>query len=241
MTKIRILAGYVRPVFEQDLMGQIVPPEKARTQPFEIMCELEMPKRAISFLVTVAVPYAIVREEAAASAMAIRWLSQELPLMLAQRQGWDFFTPARLTLATAVEGNRVSDEFSADVELSVGLNAMAEAAADFIIATEAEFEKAKRALSKLVTENTVYGFQITVGEARRHFQQITLVLEASGSPFEDFDSRAARSAFADYQDLAKRKTENSHGYQTALSSLRTFVYCVSFPRVWGRRPQVLLS
>jgi hypothetical protein len=102
----------------------------------------------------------------------------------------------------------------------------------------AAFDKAKDALSELVTNNTAYGFRITVGEARRHFQVITAVLDANGSPFEDFDARAARSAMEDYADLAKRKNENSHGYRTALTSLQHFVFGVNFPTVWGRRPQV---
>lgn len=238
MATLRINTGFVRPVFEQDWMGQVVPPGLARNQPFEVMCELEMPKRKLAFLVVVSVPLSITHDESRARAMALAWLNKELPLQFAQRQGWDFFTPARLALTTAVEGDPGDGQFFCEVELPARMTEMADSACEFITTTEAEFDKARAALSKLVTYNTAYGFQTTVGEARRHFQVITAVLDANASPFEDFDTGAARSAMGDYLDLAQRKSENSHGYRTALTSLQRFVFGASFPVIWGRRPQV---
>jgi hypothetical protein len=129
MATLRINTGYVRPVFEQDLMGRIIPPERARSQPFELMCELEMPRRKLEFLVIVAVPLSITQDESAASAMAIAWLSKELPSQFARRQGWDFFSPTRLTLTAAVDALPDDHEVRCDVELSARMAEMADAAA----------------------------------------------------------------------------------------------------------------
>ena len=56
MPILRIQSIPLRPVFEQDSRGGIVEREKARTFPFEVACDLELPRRQLSFNVIINVP-----------------------------------------------------------------------------------------------------------------------------------------------------------------------------------------
>lgn len=237
MTTLRIQTVPMRPVFEQDTWGNVVEPAKARAHPFEVTCALALPRRELPFNVIVSVDKTLVPDRKAADAIAFSWLVQELPQALSQGAYWDFFSHTRMSATQAPSEIGPVDRygFEIDVEISSGIATHASAAIDDVEAIERKFDEAKTRLNDLAFNNYALGFKQSVGEARGLFRTIESVLDASAT-LGGYTAADARSAMRDYEELARRQVESNHNYQSSLRSLQHFVFGVTLPAVWGRRP-----
>ena len=238
VTILRIQTTPLRPLFETDFRGEIVEPNRARTQPFEISCELQMSKRRLSFNVKASVPKTLTDDEKHAGRLAMAWLVNVLPNRFAEGGYWDFFDYTKVAVERAVEAEvREFYAHESDVTLSPGIEKEAQAACALLAQTEEKFESAKKRLGDLASKNFAPGFKQSLGEARDLTRAIEQVLGASAT-LGGYSSQDARTALRNYEELAQRQVESNHNYQSALTALQRFAFGVTFPQLWGRRPPV---
>lgn len=237
MTLLRVNSGLHRQVFETDHWGNTVYPDKAKTINVCVSNELILPDSRMPFLVVVKVKKSLLQAGDDADAIAINWLKHSFPSLFAAAHSWDFF---RLTWVDGDTSGPDSDKFK-PFEIDINLNEktakqLSEAVTHLSLARKA-FGDAKERLAELVTHNTPLGFERSILEARPLFDFVERTLSASAD-IGGYSPREARSAWENYQELSRRKTENNHNYQCALSTLRRFVYGVNFPTYWGKQPDI---
>jgi len=237
MTLLRVNSGLHRQVFETDHWGNTVYPDKAKTINVCVSNELILTDGRMPFLVVVKIKKSQLQAGDDADAIAINWLKHSLPSFLAAAHYWDFFKH------TWIDGDASgpdSEKFKS-LEIDITLNErtakqLSEAVTHLSLARTA-FDSAKKRLAEFVAHNTPLGFEHSVSEARPLFNSVERTLSAAAD-IGGYSPRDARSAWSDYQELSRRKMENNHNYQCALSSLRQFVYGVNFPTYWGKRPDI---
>jgi hypothetical protein len=207
-----------------------------------VCSELVLDQGKLRFNTVVCIPKTLAVEEKRAKQLALSWLGGNLVRQMAEAGRWNFFQ-ARQLHVRASEGLQPIDEGTVveqdmqDIVVPAPFEAEAAEAIALLAEIEAKFETARERLSDLVSNSTALGFSMSLGEARKLMQGVEMVLQAGD---ESGRSRASdvRRALQDYEELARRKQENNTNYQSALHSLKSFVYGLSFPTTWRSQPGV---
>ena len=214
-------------------------PVSASAEPTSVCvrCELETDIGDIAFYVLVKVKKLYASSETKAQEFAVAWLANQLPEHFRQPNYWNFFQctefrPEELPITTEV---KLTQAFSVDLDLSPGLQKTVEESIAHLSQVRLRFVAAKERLWELVASNSPFGFAQTTEEARNLLRIIEETLSASSDAGSN-EPYEARSALDDYEELARRKVEANHNYQSALTSLKYFVSGVTFPSTWTRRP-----
>lgn len=231
--------GYPQVFLETNRDGQIVPIEKAKTFRICVRSELHTDQGELAFHTIVRVDKGDACEQSEAQRLAIAWLKDELPRRFSQSSYWNFFEFSQLDLGKVLPGtvDECLRESSNEVELSSRIATIYYEAHLHLSRVRPQFNDSAERLRQLVSENTPIDFACTLGEARILIRTIEMTLAASADLPGD-QAGEARFALINYQELAKRKVESNHNYQSALTSLRRFSYGLSFPRSWQRRPEI---
>lgn len=238
MKKLRINVTFPRIVFVP-AFGSSRGNEFDKTVHGVLVCsELVLDGGKLRFNTVVCVPKTLAVEEKRAKQLALTWLGGNLGRQMADAERWNFFQ-ARQLQVRITEGLEHLDEGSVveqDIRVSAPIEAEAVEAIAHLSRIEAKFEAARERLSDLVSNSTALGFSASLGEARKLMQCIELVLQA-GDESGRSTASDARYAVRDYEELARRKQEENANYKSALYSLRSFVYGLTFPTTWKERPR----
>lgn len=237
MTTLTINRGISQIFFDTDWQGRVVPYEKAKITKVCVRNELHTDHGKLAFHAIVRVSKELASENADAERLAISWLKAELPRRFAQTSYWNFFEYTELDMNVLAPDSidESSKESTTTLELSSRIAEIAEETALYLADLRSRFDSSARRLSDLTSNNLPLGFAQTLGEARTLIRTIENVLSASGDYPPD-QAGEARLALTSYQELARRKVESNHNYQSALTSLKRFAYGLHFPETWTRRP-----
>jgi hypothetical protein len=238
MTTLHVNLGPVRHVFETSrLSGALIEPKDSGTVNVEITNELILPRGSLAFHVIVKVPKTALKNDQEADPLATAWLKHELPARMSRSNYWSFFETTWVAPDETLSNldSSPASRLDAEITLTTHMETVAEEACNHTAAIEQQFDSAKHQLTELAFNNTAYGFSRSLSEARKLIRTIEAILSASAD-VGGYKSMTARSALADYQELARRKVESNRNYQVALRSLQTFAFGVTFPKTWGRRP-----
>jgi hypothetical protein len=238
MKKLRINVTFPRIVFVP-AFGYTRGSEHDKTVHGVLVCsELVLNGGKLRFNTVVCVPKTLAVEEKRAKQLALTWLGGNLGRQMADASRWNFFQARQLHVRALeslepIEEGKVVEH---DIVVSEAIEAEAAEAVALLAEVETKFESARERLSDLVSNSTALGFSMSLSEARRLMQGIELVLQA-GDVSGGFTASDARSTVRDYEELARRKQEENANYKRALSSLRSFVYGLTFPTTWKERPR----
>lgn len=203
-----------------------------------VCSELVHPKGSLSFNCVVSVPKSLAAEERRAKQLALSWLGANLVRQMTGAGRWAFFHARQMhvrsleELEPIDEGQVVEQDFTAPTSLEAEVVETLSILAD----VESKFDAARQQLEDLVSNSTALGFSMSLGEARTLIRGVELVLQA-GDDSGRSTASDARSAVRDYEELARRKQEENANYKSALYSLRSFVYGLTFPTTWKERPR----
>lgn len=233
-----INTGFAHEIFEHDRFGNVIQPDKVATVAVFIQSTLKLASGALALRTAVKVPKHAASTPGALDALAVQYLSGELPGRLASSSYWNFFELAWFT-ADASDGTPVTDLHPRDmaVEVSDRIAEQANAALAHIEAVRVPFEAAKTRLNELAFHYTAFGLSQYVNEGRAAIRVLEDVLEASGDS-GGYRASHARSAVRDLEELARRKVESNRNYQGRLQDLQRFAFGVTFPRSWHQRPPI---
>lgn len=238
MTKLRINVTFPRIAFVP-AFGYSRGNEFDKTVHGVLVCsELVLAGSKLRFNTVVCVPKTLAVEERRAKQLALTWLGGNLGRQMAEAGRWNFFQARQLQVRTLeglepIEEGKVVEQ---DIVVSEAIEAEATEAVALLAEVETKFESARERLSDLVSNRTAFGFSMSLSEARRLMQGIELVLQA-GDESGCSVASDVRRAQKDYEEVARRKQENNKNYQSALHSLRSFVYGLSFPSTWKSQPR----
>lgn len=239
MAKLRINVTFPRIVLVP-VVGCSRGNEYDRSVQGVLVCsELMLDQGSLRFNSIVCVPRSLAVEEKRAKQLALSWLGGNLVRQMAGSGRWNFFHARHMQVHTS-EGLQPVEEgvvVEQDIVTPAPFEAEAVEAMSLLADVESKFEAARKRLEDLVSNSTAIGFSMSLGEARRLIQGIEQVLQA-GDDSGRSTSSDARLAVRDYEELARRKQENNSNYQSALYSLKSFVYGLSFPTTWRSPPRM---
>lgn len=237
MATVRINITHPKKIFEPLPGGGFVPPERSKFIFFLIANEVVFDVGVLAINALVKVSKSDLRNDEQSQRVALSRLNHELPSRLREQGYWDFFRATELSapadLPEVDSPVRGSTEIS--IELNEGVVRHASEALAHLEKVGNRFAEAKKRLCEYATNNYPAGFAQSLPQARELLYFIERVLEAGADP-GGYESHKARSALQNYQELARRKDVNNHNYRHAQNSLQSFVFGVTFPRAWARRP-----
>lgn len=238
MSKLRINVTFPRIVFVPAARNPRGTEYDKSVHGVLVCSKLVHPKGSLSFNCVVSVPKSLAAEERRAKQLALSWLGANLARQMSGAGRWDFFRPRDLHVHSS-EGLESNDEGGAieqDLVTSTSLEAEVVESLSVLADVESKFDAARLRLEDVVSNSTALGFLMSLAEARQLIRGVEQVLQA-GNDSGRSTASDARSAVRDYEELARRKQEENANYKRALSSLRSFVYGLTFPTTWKERPR----
>lgn len=238
MTKLRINVTFPRIVFVPAARNPRGMQYDKTVHGVLVCSELVHPKGSLSSNCVVSVPKSLAAEERRAKQLALSWLSANLARQMSGAGRWDFFRPRDLHVHSSegLEANEEGGSIEQDLVTSTSLEAEVVESLSVLADVESKFEAARKQLEDLVSNSTALGFSMSLGAARQLIRGVEQVFQA-GDDSGCSTASDARSAVRDYEELARRKQEDNANYKRALSSLRSFVYGLTFPTTWKERPR----
>ncbi len=238
MAVLIVNIDYVGEVYERAWNGEIIDGDKAQTINFVVTNELSHNNQSLQFKFVLRVPKDKTSTSDNEKIKCLAWSHTVFPKLFESRSHWDFFKHEWLDY-TKCQAENVSEYFS---EHTVNLNSsmlnIFTAAAEHVSIVRKVFDPAKDRLQTLAFNCSPSEFNYYHGEAYQLFSKLEKILQCSDS-IGGYNYTDIRSAMGDYAELSRRKKENNHNYQVALSSLRSVVSGIGFPRSWYKKPEVI--
>jgi hypothetical protein len=238
MPRLSINTLHLPHIFERDWSGNWEPreqPKSINVQSTNSICAGDV---SVSFRVAVRIGKDFLGNgDNEANLLTVSFLRSWLPGELAKSNYWDFYGLKWVTYVDCdtVDAQELYRPFELEVPLTDAMTKVVTEVAEHLGSLREKFSAHKEKLNNFAYQNTAYGFQATVGDARTSFRVIQDVLECSAQE-GGYSSSDCRHAFRCYEDLARRKVEANHNYQVLLNRVQRFVSGVEFPEVWGKKP-----
>jgi len=239
MAKVKLFVspGYLREIDEQDSQGQIIYPENAKNILFCISNKLVVDSGSLCFQISLKIPKDKLSTTMDAKQACLSWCKTYFPNDFSKRDYWNFFSIQSLVFTSTTVQEEINEYNQMEFEVSISdkMNETINNAIEHINSVQLDFENAKNKLTDLAFNNSAFGFNQSLGEAKEQFRVIEKVLRCSAD-LGGYTPSNVRSALNCYEELAKRKVENNSIYQIYLRDLQKFVFGISFPSCWGQKP-----
>lgn len=229
---LHLNVGYLRQVLERDRRGELIHDNAATSLNVAVTNEIRWLLGAVPFTVVVRVPKSAAVQRNDADTLALAWLAAHLPAMLSKSNYWNWFESLWMDWTSAPA------ESAAELQaltLSAPLQASLRETNAHLHSVRKRFDEAEERLQGWVRTDYPANFAMTLGQARSELATLRSIVSCSadtGSTLPEHVDRARR----DYEELARRKNANNRNFRVHLQDLQRFVYMLTFPSSWGRKP-----